>query len=494
MHDERDIIPYETQDPPPGPWLVFAPHPDDESFGMGGTLIRAREAGIAVQIVFVTDGARSGGDAAATREIRKREAESACRYLEVVRFHFWDQPDRQLQPSEALANKVAALVAEVSPACVFIPSLLDLHPDHRATARIVWEGLRKTERFQGQVMAYDICTQGPVNTIVDITAVAVEKRELMALYRSQVADGKYIDVVEALDRARTFTLPARCRAAEGFYRCPLPPPAYPELALLPWLRRHLETTDRTGDPLVSVVVRTKNRRALLPKALSSVLAQTHPRIELVVVNDGDEDVSDLVAGAGRHLEAYHCVTTGENRGRGAAANCGLAQATGEYFLFLDDDDWLDPPHLSTLVRAITADPDTLVAYTGVRVASTGWESDRIFNTPFDRNRLYYDNYIPIHAALVSRSIIDAGIRFDESLEVLEDWDFWLQVLQRTVSFLHVDGVTASYRVSPDQGMGVKGGYDAAKRLIYARWAKTWNLDEIEDFMTRLTTATNREPS
>lgn len=493
MHDEQDIIPYETQDPPPGPWLVFAPHPDDESFGMGGTLIRARDTGIPVHIVFVTDGARGGGDAQATREVRKKEAESACRYLNARGVHFWEQPDRALRPREELANKVAALAAEVSPACVFIPSLLEPHPDHRTTARIVWGGLRKMEQFQGQVLAYDVCTQGPVNTIVDITAVAVEKRELMALYESQVSDGKYIDIIEALDRARTFTLPAKCRAAEGFYRCSFPPSASLELALLPWLRSHLETTDRPGEPLVSIIVRTRNRPGLLAKALSSVLAQTHPRIELVVVNDGEEDVAALVADAGRHLEAYHCVPTGEHRGRGAAANRGLEQAAGEYFLFLDDDDWLDPPHLSTLVEAV-AGSDTLVAYTGVRAVSGDHELDRVFNTPFDRNRLYYDNYIPIHAALVSRSVIDAGIRFDESLEVLEDWDFWLQVLQRTVSFLHVDGVTANYRVSRDQGIGVKGGYDSAKRLIYAKWSSTWSLDEIEDFMTRLTAATHRQPS
>lgn len=487
VHDERDLMPFEPAAPPPGPWLVFAPHPDDESFGMGGTLLRARDAGIAVDIVFMTDGARGGdGDPAVIAAARRREAAAACAHLAVRRFELWNEPDRMLRDKPPLRERVAARVRDSAPACVFIPSVLELHPDHRITARLVWEGLRRCAGFDGLVLAYDICTPGPVNHLIDITSVAAEKQTLMQRYASQVETGNYVDVIEALDRARCFTLGDACRAAEGFYRLPFSPHVSLERAVLPWLQGFLKIANADDPPLVSMIVRTRNRRKLLREALSSVTAQDYPNLELVVVNDGGEDVSDLVAEAGSGLTAHrylhlHCAV-----GRSAAANRGLESATGGYFLFLDDDDWLDPPHVSTLVRAVDGNPDELVAYTGVRVVSDQADACRVFNAPFDRLRLYYDNYIPIHAALVSREVIDAGIRFDESLDVLEDWDFWLQVIQRTASFLHVDGVTANYRVTRHQGIGVRGGYDGDKRRIYARWSKTWGLDEIDGLMTRLT--------
>ncbi len=109
----------------------------------------------------------------------------------------------------------------------------------------------------------------------------------------------------------------------------------------------------------------------------------------------------------------------------------------------------------------------------------------VFNTAFDRTRMYWNNYIPIHAALIRRSVIDRGYRFDESLEVYEDWDFWLQLCQITPAFKHLDSITAFYRIGEDHGFGLRGGSDHLRRRIYARWAKTWGIDEIEDILSRL---------
>ncbi len=488
MRTEQELIPFAPGDLPPGPWLVFAPHPDDESFGMGGTLIRAREAGVPVEIVFVTDGSkggRKGEDPATVAEIRRDEALSACRHLGIRNCYFWQQPDRALRNESGLADAVAALVEKTTPACVYLPSCLELHPDHRTTAHIVWDGLRKVKDFKGDVVAYDICTQGPANLMVDITEVVDEKREVMARYRSQIENGRYIEVIEALDRARTLTLPDECRAAEGFYRYDFSPLVPLEQRALPWFHRFLEKAEGYGAPLVSVIVRTRDRREWLGEALASVAAQDYPRIELVVINDGGENVSHVVEAFGRNLEALKHIRLTESVGRVAAANKGLENAAGDYFLFLDDDDWLDPPHISNLVRTLEADPKALVAYAGVRVTAPGGSEREAFNEPFDRNRMYYENYIPIHAALVSRAVIDAGLRFDESLDVFEDWDFWLQIMQRTIVFLHHDAVTAHYRVNHDQGIGVRGGHDEARRLIYARWSKTWGIAEIDDLLTRL---------
>lgn len=494
MREEHDLMPYEPGNLPPGPWLVFAPHPDDESFGMGGSLLRAGQAGLAVDIVFVTDGSR-GADASRTDPtlvpLRRQEAESACRRFGVRQSWFWGEPDRGLRRTEEIVARVAALVEETSPASVFLPSILELHPDHRVTTRIVWDGLQKSKHFSGEVFSYDITTQGPANLLIDITSVVSEKRGVMAVYDSQVKGDRYLELVESLDRARRYTMPPACRAAEGFYRYAFSSRLALEQASTSWVRSYLAATDTIDDPLVSIIVRTRDRRSLLREAIASVLAQDYPRIELVVVNDGDADVEDLVEGPGERLAGHRCVSTGGKQGRSAAANAGLECASGEFFMFLDDDDWLDTSHITGLVSALRTAPDLLVAYAGARAVGGDGRIVRVFNETFDRNRLYFDNFIPINSALVSRSVIDAGLRFDPLLDVLEDWDFWLQVLQRTRAFAHIDCITANYRVSAEHGAGVRGGYDHAKRRIHARWSKTWGLDEITDFMTRLAQAANR---
>jgi hypothetical protein len=74
---------------------------------------------------------------------------------------------------------------------------------------------------------------------------------------------------------------------------------------------------------------------------------------------------------------------------------------------------------------------------------------------------------------------------DESLDVFEDWDFWLQLCQLTETFKHVPGVSANYRIDSQSGVGIKGGFDDVRRRLYARWSKTWGISEIDDLLTRL---------
>ncbi|HFQ90111.1 MAG TPA: glycosyltransferase family 2 protein, partial [Desulfobulbus sp.] len=94
---------------------------------------------------------------------------------------------------------------------------------------------------------------------------------------------------------------------------------------------------------ISVIIPTWNRVGFLEKAIGSVLAQTRPCDELIVVDDGSSDgTADLVRTmasiAGREINYIFQ----ENRGAAAARNRGIAAASGELLCFLDSDDWWDP--------------------------------------------------------------------------------------------------------------------------------------------------------
>ena len=222
---EHQLIPYEVSPLPPGPWLVFAPHADDETFGMGGSLAKASEQGLDTHVVVVTDGAL-GGDAPDLIELRQREAREATNLLGVKSLQWWSEPDRGLVHSTRLRRKIAQLIGEIAPASVFFPGLLELHPDHRMTAQLVWAALQSLDT-PPVAFAYEISVQSPVNRLIDITAQRAIKGQAMAVYVSQNSQNNYPELVQALNTTRTFTLPASVRQAEGLFEVTPPQLAGP---------------------------------------------------------------------------------------------------------------------------------------------------------------------------------------------------------------------------------------------------------------------------
>ena len=134
----------------PGPWLVVAPHEDDLVLGVGLTVQRAREAGIAIEVVVVSDG-RFGytreADAAGIVAKRRTEMEVSCRILglDPTRIHWLGFPDGDLPGQQGvrrradgtctgIAWELTRVLRQVRPGVVFGPTPTDLHPDHRAVA------------------------------------------------------------------------------------------------------------------------------------------------------------------------------------------------------------------------------------------------------------------------------------------------------------------------------------------------------------------------
>jgi LmbE family N-acetylglucosaminyl deacetylase len=218
MINENQIVPY-TDVPLPveeGPWLVFAPHADDESFGMGGTLAKATETGIQVHLVVMTDGAL-GGQLENLAEIRKAEARSAAAMLGLEAPVFLNNRDRELKVEDETIYHVLEQIREINPAAVFFPGVFELHPDHRMTALIVWQALQNLGQTTIKPVSYEILVQSPVNMFVDISAYISAKKSVMGLYESQLGEKSYIDIALAMNSLRSLTLGPETYYAEGFY-------------------------------------------------------------------------------------------------------------------------------------------------------------------------------------------------------------------------------------------------------------------------------------
>ncbi len=228
-------------------------------------------------------------------------------------------------------------------------------------------------------------------------------------------------------------------------------------------------------PLVSVLIRTKDRKALLKEAVASVLAQSHVRVEIVIVNDGGEDFSSEFHDPDNSVIRW--INNNAEHGRSHAANLALEQAAGDYCLFLDDDDSIDPPHIANLVAALSKEKSYRLAYSAVRVMTDGVVEDTpSFAHEFDPVRLMIENTIPIHAVLFERSLLLEGYRFDPDFDRFEDWDFWLQIALNH-EFLFNNQCTATYRVTRSSGFGARENseedMDGFRLAIYKKWLERW---------------------
>ncbi len=187
--------------PPPGPVLVVAPHPDDESIGCGGAIARHVDRGDDVVVVMATSGgATSGGGAGDVTAAREAEGRAACALLGAGEPVFARLPDGRLgQHTAALAELLAEHGADA--ATIYVPSLLDPHPDHRAAnAAVAAAGL------PGDVFGYEVWAAAPVDVLLDVTAVFGRKQRALQAYTV---------ALEAVDYVRTATGLAAYRSAGG---------------------------------------------------------------------------------------------------------------------------------------------------------------------------------------------------------------------------------------------------------------------------------------
>lgn len=210
---------------------------------------------------------------------------------------------------------------------------------------------------------------------------------------------------------------------------------------------------------VSVIMRTFNRPRMLERALASVAAQTWPDREVVVVNDGGVDVTDIIRSFRGKLDiVYLHFDADEKPGRCIAATKGIEAATGQWIAYLDDDDVYYPDHLSIVMDAVRAHPGSMCFYTDGMMAEESFDSEsgtygvkRVIEGPswdFSRARFYTSCYIHLSTFVHHRSVWEKHGGFDPELPVLEDLDLYFRFSQDH-DFVHVRRFTTQYHIRDD---------------------------------------------
>jgi glycosyltransferase involved in cell wall biosynthesis len=206
---------------------------------------------------------------------------------------------------------------------------------------------------------------------------------------------------------------------------------------------------RTG-PLVTVLIPTYNRPHYLPIAIESVVHQDYENLEIFVMNDGGQDVSNIVESFDDRRIVF--VNGRENRGLPFRLNEALSRAQGKYVCYLGDDDLFYRHHVSTLVDVLENKTDCQVAYSDLyksycRVNADGSRTvlSKLVEVSrdFDRYFMFYFNHA-LHVSLMHRrDLLDKAGPYNENLNVLIDWDLTKRLVFYS-DFHHIHDITGEF--------------------------------------------------
>jgi len=227
-------------------------------------------------------------------------------------------------------------------------------------------------------------------------------------------------------------------------------------------------------PLVSILIPAYNAERWIAETLKSALAQTWPRKEIIVVDDGSRDgtlaVAQKFAGPGI------TIVTQKNAGAAAARNHALRLSRGDYVQWLDADDLMSPDKIALQMTVAEGAADKRVLY------STGWGRFmfRVHAAQSSPNELWADLtprewltyklernlFLPVSSWLVSRELGEAAGPWDERLSLDDDGEYFCRVIRASSRIQFVPGVKFFYRMS---GFGSMSNVHPSDKKLESLW-------------------------
>lgn len=222
-----------------------------------------------------------------------------------------------------------------------------------------------------------------------------------------------------------------------------------------------DTAITTESPLVSVIVPVYKAEAYLRQCVDSILAQSMPDFELLLINDGSPDGSGAICDGYEARDTRVRAVHKENGGVSSARNLGIEQAKGRYIVFIDSDDYVGPDYLKELLagEAEAGEKEVLVISDYQPFSENGPE-ERSFPGKMTmdlipggtdaqqfRNLVFEFRIFPPYCKLYRMDIIRAqALRFDTTIRTAEDFDFNRRYLEYVDRICYIPAVSYQYRV------------------------------------------------
>lgn len=197
-------------------------------------------------------------------------------------------------------------------------------------------------------------------------------------------------------------------------------------------------------PLVSIIMPAYCQATFIAEAIESVCRSSFEDWELIVVDDGSPDnVAEIVCEKAKRDSRIRFFHT-ENSGVSAARNFGVAQSAGEYLLFLDADDTIEPEYVERCVECLSVQPQVTVVYCQWRFFGDCGETPEIHYEGFRAQLL--KNHIFITAMIRRSRFLESG-GFDLRMRSgLEDWEFWIRYLEDGGQVVQLPERMFNYRI------------------------------------------------
>lgn len=205
----------------------------------------------------------------------------------------------------------------------------------------------------------------------------------------------------------------------------------------------MSTPTRPG--LVSVIIATYNRSRLLRQTVDSVLAQTYPHIELIVVDDGSPDDTPAVMAAYGDRVTY---VRQENQGASVACNNGFALSSGEYVTYIDHDDLMAPTKIARQVQVLAQRPEVDLVHCGfsyIDEDGAPYQNWCLLPEHDIAHQLVLSNFLWSGGPLIRRRCQEQVGPYDPAIWGA-DWDMWLRIALAGHGFACVQAPLGAYRI------------------------------------------------
>ncbi|MCU7906010.1 MAG: glycosyltransferase family 2 protein [Candidatus Thiodiazotropha sp. (ex Epidulcina cf. delphinae)] len=231
---------------------------------------------------------------------------------------------------------------------------------------------------------------------------------------------------------------------------------------------------------VSVIIPTHNRRHTLSRALDSVLAQSLPPQEIIVVDDGSDDGTGKMIGD-RYRQCNYFAQP--NQGVSSARNLGIQQARGEWIAFLDSDDCWLPDKLRRQIELVTKSTCSRLCHTGEIWIRNGVRVNQMDKHAKSGGRIFQRCLalcvISPSSVMLHRSLFDEFGLFDPELPACEDYDLWLRICSREPVLFIDEPLTVKYGGHDDQLSRCHWGMDRFRVYALRKLLDNQHLEEAD---------------
>lgn len=188
--------------------------------------------------------------------------------------------------------------------------------------------------------------------------------------------------------------------------------------------------------LVSIILPAYNREKFLPHAIDSILKQTYNNLELIIINDGSSDNTEKICKNYSILDKRVIYFSDENKGPSAARNRGISQASGDYLMFLDDDDIFMVYAVEKLLSRIKMQDDSVkIVFGDIVVFSEKLNLKFLVKNEIQTNKpeifihSLRGNVLssPSQMIIEKNFLINTGL-FDESFKASEEYELWTRLI------------------------------------------------------------------